>query len=467
MTLGLVLASAMAFAQSAKVVSAYNYNQKGELDKAWQLIEEATQDPKTGIEAKTWKYRFDILFGIMNAQKIEYRSLVKMDQLPGELKKSYEKTKEFDAKKRYVEEIEAQVKLMSVMMNNQGIEAYDAAAKGFTAYKDTLRKFNLLDGDKVREEAVTANLEALKQKANKMTKSAVESINKCLDGNRAVLLDCLNKKATEKYQMATVFFAQSVAALDIIGKVDSNNIYSAAVCAELGGLDSIAAELYKECTKIKFNGSIPYEAAARLYKKMGNKEAMLNIIKQARQEYPGDINLMISELNYYLETNNSVEAEKLLKVAVEKEPNNAQMFYVLGVTYDNLANPKDKDGKELPKPANYDEVVLKAKDAYQKALQIKPDYFDALFNYGALLFNDGVEYNNKANNLDYRTKKTQIDALNKKADEKFRESVPVFEKALELNGSDRGVLMSLKQLYVRLEMTDKYNEVKKKLDALK
>ncbi len=469
-TAGLILASSFAFAQSAKVVSAYNYNQKGELDKAWENIEAAVQDPKTGIEPKTWKYRFDILMNLMGAFQdpkapIEYKSLVKFEEIPLKLKESYAKCKEYDTKKKFVEEIEAKAKLMAVMMNNQGIEAYDGAAKGFVAFKDTLKRFNMLDGDKVREEAVTANMEALKQKAAKLSKNSKDEVIKCLDGSPAGLMECLDKGAKTRFQMATMFFAQSVNALDIIGIVDSNNIYSAAVCAELGGLKKEAAELYKECAKIKFNGALPYESAARIYKDLGQKENMLNIIKEGRKEYPTELNLLVSELNYYLETSNYVESEKLLKQAVEADPKNEQMFYVLGVTYDNLANPKDASGKDLAKPANYDELVVKAKDAYKKTLELKPDFFDALYNYGALLFNDGVEFNNKANDLDYRTKKPQIDALNKKADEKFRESLPVFEKALSIKGEDVSVLQSLKQLYVRLEMTDKYNEVKKKLEG--
>ena len=45
----------------------------------------------------------------------------------------------------------------------------------------------------------------------------------------------------------------------------------------------------------------------------------------------------------------------------------------------------------------------------------------------------------------------------------FKQALPFLEKAAELNPTDRNTLMSLKQLYARLGMNDKYKEVEQKL----
>jgi len=48
----------------------------------------------------------------------------------------------------------------------------------------------------------------------------------------------------------------------------------------------------------------------------------------------------------------------------------------------------------------------------------------------------------------------------------FSKALPYMEKANQLKADDLYALRGLKELYYRLRMTDKYNEVKAKLDVL-
>ena len=50
--------------------------------------------------------------------------------------------------------------------------------------------------------------------------------------------------------------------------------------------------------------------------------------------------------------------------------------------------------------------------------------------------------------------------------EVFRQSLPFFEKAHELNPEDRTYIQTLKGLYYRFNMEDKYNEMNAKLQNL-
>ena len=52
-----------AVAQKANVVSAYNYMKKKEFGKAYSYIEKAVANEKTGLDAKTWFYRGNIIQG--------------------------------------------------------------------------------------------------------------------------------------------------------------------------------------------------------------------------------------------------------------------------------------------------------------------------------------------------------------------------------------------------------------------
>ncbi|MDZ7774162.1 MAG: hypothetical protein U5L09_00425 [Bacteroidales bacterium] len=51
-------------AQNHKVVSAYNYLRKGQLDKAMEAIEPATEHKKTENDAKTWYYRGNVYLSL-------------------------------------------------------------------------------------------------------------------------------------------------------------------------------------------------------------------------------------------------------------------------------------------------------------------------------------------------------------------------------------------------------------------
>ena len=47
----------------------------------------------------------------------------------------------------------------------------------------------------------------------------------------------------------------------------------------------------------------------------------------------------------------------------------------------------------------------------------------------------------------------------------YAKALPFMEKAYQLNPDDTYTMESLKELYYRLKKTDKYNEIKAKLDA--
>ena len=131
---------------------------------------------------------------------------------------------------------------------------------------------------------------------------------------------------------------------------------------------------------------------------------------------------------------------------MEKEPNNKQLHFSLGVVYDNL----DRG----------DEAVA----AYQAAIAIDPNYFDAVYNLGAYYFNQGVEMNNAANEIEDND---EYNKAREAAKGVFEQARPHLEKAHELDASDTGAIASLQQLYALIGETEKYQEMKAKLDAAK
>jgi Flp pilus assembly protein TadD len=188
--------------------------------------------------------------------------------------------------------------------------------------------------------------------------------------------------------------------------------------------------------------------------------AGVETLKKGRLAYPNDINLLTSEINYYLKTNNSTEAINNLNFALIAKPTDANLFLVRAILYDNIANPKDATGKDLAKPKDYADKLALAEADYKKAIEFKPDYFDALYNLGALYNNKGAfiakEANKIANEAKYKVE-------NAKATEEFNKAMPVLEKALQINPKDNNTLFALKQIYSRLQLLDKLKAINEKL----
>jgi len=188
--------------------------------------------------------------------------------------------------------------------------------------------------------------------------------------------------------------------------------------------------------------------------------AGMELLKKGRTAYPNDINLLISETNYFLKVNNSTEALNNLNLAIAAKPGDANLYLVRGNIYDNLANPKDNAGKDLDKPKDYDEKLKLAEADYKKAVELKPDYFDAMYNLGVLYNNHGVAI---AKQSDKITDNAKYAAENQKATDEFTKALPILEKALTINPKDRGTMVALKQIYARMQMLDKVKEMNEKL----
>jgi tetratricopeptide (TPR) repeat protein len=104
----------------------------------------------------------------------------------------------------------------------------------------------------------------------------------------------------------------------------------------------------------------------------------------------------------------------------------------------------------------------KAESAYKEAIVLNPDYFEANYNIGALYVNKAADIQTKANDLPLDALK-EYDIEKAKADDLLNKSIPYLERALELNPSDVNAMVSLKEIYTRLGMTEKLKWINEKL----
>lgn len=228
------------------------------------------------------------------------------------------------------------------------------------------------------------------------------------------------------------------------GEIDTAIVFNCALVAHRNQDYDNAIKYYNQSIELNYGEGDTYSYLATCYKEKNEIENYVNTLKKGFEKYPSNKSLLGGIINYYiLDSENTEEALKYLAVARESDPTNPQFYSAEAHLYDKLGN------KEM------------AIEKYKKAIEIKEDFFEAYYNLGVLYFNDGITLTDEANKI---TDNAKFAVAKEKADNKFKESVPYLEKAHELEPSDASIMSTLKTLYYRLQMTDKYNEVSKKME---
>jgi hypothetical protein len=219
---------------------------------------------------------------------------------------------------------------------------------------------------------------------------------------------------------------------------------------------------------------------ANIYKIQNDNNKYIATIEEGRKMFPNSVNLKNEEINYYIQTGQQDIYMKKLKEAFDSDPNNADYAYNMANGFNGMAFPKDAEGKDLPPPANYDEMVAKAEEAYQLTVKLSPNNIDYNYNTGAHFFNRGTVVNEKIKNLgNSAADMKKYDELKVKRDQLFVQSLPYFEKVVSLqegkiatmSKDDRftyqSALLAMRQIYAIQNNLEKVAEMKKKQEALK
>ena len=168
-------------------------------------------------------------------------------------------------------------------------------------------------------------------------------------------------------------------------------------------------------------------------------------LQDAVVRFPQEPWFLQNLINYYIFSGQEQTAIDYLAKAIEREPEVAQYHLIKGNLDENQGN--------------YDEAL---KD-FDNALKYDPTLADAQAGKGRVYYNQAVKLNEAAATIsDNKEYKKALDEMNAV----FRQSLPFFEKAHEMAPEDRSYLQTLKALYYRFGMNDKYEEVSEKLNNL-
>jgi tetratricopeptide (TPR) repeat protein len=233
------------------------------------------------------------------------------------------------------------------------------------------------------------------------------------------------------------------------GAIDTTIIFNAGLAAYNGELYDDAIKHFTKAKDLEYGDFTLFILLKNAYVAKGDSTGGLEALQQGFTKFPDNESILIEMINFYITKGGVEAAEEALEyigLAKENDPTNASFYHAEGILYDKI----DKIDKSI--------------EAYEKALELNPDYFDSNYNLGAHHFNKGVNKVNECNeimdNAEYQKCKEEADAM-------FDVALPYMEKAHEINANDISTLETLKLLYYRMKLMDKHDAMDAKLKELK
>ncbi len=394
----LVIAITTTFAQKANVSKAKNkaLMENPDFTGARELIKLALEDPTTKDLSSTWN-----VAGLIG----------------------YKENEALSNKQLLGQKVDADVKGKAI------VESYDYLTKAYE-----------LDG-------LPDEKGKVKPKLQKDIKSKIKEYytqNQNLIAYGAHLFE--NKKYDETMKVFDIYLG--IPKLPMMAqeiKLDSNYYmikYYNAIAATNAEKSEKAIQLYNELANEGYQELQVHQLLYEEYYKLKDTVNYVKVLKSGFEKFPQEAWFLQNLINYYIFTNQSKEALTYLNNAIEREPTIAQYYYVKG----NLAESMGL----------FDE----ARAAFDKSLEIDPNYADCYAGIGRLKYNQAVKMSDSANEI----KDNKLyNAAKDKADLVFKESIPFFKKAAEVNPKELEYKRTLKTLYYRLKMDKEFDALEKEM----
>ncbi|MBK8342016.1 MAG: tetratricopeptide repeat protein [Bacteroidetes bacterium] len=235
--------------------------------------------------------------------------------------------------------------------------------------------------------------------------------------------------------------------------LDTGVFYNMGLMAERLGKNAEAIAVYQKLLDIKYEDKDLYTKLSNLYTEGGRADEALKILEAGRAAMPNDKDIMIAELNYYINANKLDILVTKLESAIALDPKNTDLYFVLGTTHGELIKLDSTNGK-----MHFDAAIV----AYDKALALDPNRFDINLNAGALFYNTAIEMNKVMNSLPLEKEK-EYESLKVERNKLYSRALPYFENAYKIDPTNTDCMLALKEIYVRLDMKEKADEMKAKL----
>ena len=154
--------------------------------------------------------------------------------------------------------------------------------------------------------------------------------------------------------------------------------------------------------------------------------------EEGMQVFPDSAFFLNNLINTYIYSNRNEKALEMLNVAIQKNPNDANLYNVMGRVYET----------GLKDYAN-------AEKNFQIALEKDPNLTDARSNIGRIYYNQGVNKLSEANMINDSKKYQEELSM---AKDLFKKALPYYKKAHEAEPEKMDNMIALRGIYYNLNM---------------
>ena len=408
-------------AQKIEVQNASNYLRNGQIEKAKIAIDKATMNPETNKEAKTWFLSGNIYLEINSLYAKESVLNLGMNIDSAQVALSFFGPPSFPEKplSNKKTKLENGQKGRKLEYKDKLILIFDENSKLISISDPTEGKYKDIEPD--------------------LLSIAIEDYGKALplaeaEGDQTLIQNIkinLGVASEQIFNLGVQCFNLS----DYMGAAES---FARAAKVSKNYLDNVD-------DKAVLNENIAAIKAIDQLIEQNDTIKAIEYIEIRKQITPNNLDLITREANIYLASGNVEKALQSLLIAESIDQSNPTVYFAIGTNYDQLED--------------YDKAI----ESYQKAIELKPDYSDAIYNLGAIYFNQGVAIIKEANDLPL-SENEKYDAMVAKATVFYEKALPYLQQAYKLNPSDKNTLETLKEIYTRTKQYDKLKEINETID---
>ncbi|MGY8945998.1 MAG: tetratricopeptide repeat protein [Flavobacteriales bacterium] len=190
---------------------------------------------------------------------------------------------------------------------------------------------------------------------------------------------------------------------------------------------------------------------ALIYVQKGEVDLAISAIKEARIVNPEDVNLLLSEADLYIKLGDKLKFKELMQEAITKDPNNAILYYNLGVINGEQGDFED------------------AMTYYKKALELDDSYAPTYLNIVGLILEGESPIVDQMNELvtsNKRSDQAKYEDLENERENLYKDCLPYLEKLIEIDPKNLEALKTAKNIYYTVGDNEKFKLMNAKLQEI-
>ncbi|MBT8219361.1 MAG: tetratricopeptide repeat protein [Bacteroidia bacterium] len=276
----------------------------------------------------------------------------------------------------------------------------------------------------------------------------------------------LGMKACEGILESSVFLEEN-GKTGIIADEETRDLweyYAGLAASNTEQYDVARKHLSKLVKKGSTNGDV-YKEMFNVAVAEGKEDEALGYLAKGREVDPENATLLFAEINYLIKKEEYGKLETLLKVAIEREPDNPSVYSTLGTVYNQLFKKSNDEGDKAKAKEYFD----KALDYYNQALGVDSEFFNAIYSIGELYYNSAAAVITDLQALESDYSKEGLKKYEAKKEEMmtfFDSALPYFKRAEKLDPNDRNTMIAMKEIFARKGDIETSNQIKERIDKL-